>query len=108
MLFSLFNPLASFIALGAGILLSIAGGFLMFARMMLVFMLIQLFVSLLALSIDSEDSGLAVYSPFFVFIYKQFIDYITLVSVIKALTKKEKKWHKLERAGGLEAISVNH
>lgn len=108
MIFSLFNPLASFIALGAGILLSIAGGFLMFARMMLVFMLIQLFVSLLALSIDSEDSGLAVYSPFFVFIYKQFIDYITLVSVIKALTKKDKKWHKLERAGGLEAISVGH
>ncbi len=76
--------------------------------MMLVFMLIQVFVSLLALSIDAEDSGLAVYSPFFVFIYKQFIDYITLVSVIKALTKKEKKWHKLERAGGLEAISVGH
>jgi Glycosyltransferases, probably involved in cell wall biogenesis len=108
MIFSLLNPLASFIALGAGILMSIYGGVLLFARMMLVFMLIQVFVSLLALSIDAEDSGLAVYSPFFVFIYKQFIDYITLVSVIKALTKKEKKWHKLERAGGLEAISVGH
>lgn len=108
MIFSLFNPMASFIALGAGILMSVAGGFMLFARMMLVFMLIQLFVSLLALSIDAEDSGLAVYSPFFVFIYKQFIDYITIVSVFKALTKKEKKWHKLERAGGLEAISVGH
>jgi len=108
MLFSLFNPLASFIALGAGILMSLTGGFLLFARMMFIFLLIQVFVSLLALSIDAEDSGLAVYSPFFVFIYKQFIDYITLVSVIKALSKKEKKWHKLERAGGLEAINVSH
>ena len=108
MIFSLFNPLVSFIALGAGLLMSLTGGFMLFARMMLVFMLIQLFVSLLALSIDAEDSGLAVYSPFFVFIYKQFIDYITLVSVIKAFTKKDKKWHKLDRAGGLEAISVGH
>jgi len=106
MLFSLFNPLASFIAMGAGIMLSLAGGFLLFARMMFMFLLIQLFVSLLALTIDNEDRGLAVYSPFFVFIYKQFIDFVTLVSIIKALTGKEKKWHKLERAGGLDAISV--
>lgn len=107
-LFSLFTPLVSFIALGAGILMMLTGGFLLFARMTLIFLLIQVFVSLLALSIDAEDNGLAVYSPFFVFIYKQFIDYITIVSVIKALTKKEKKWHKLDRAGGLEAISIGH
>lgn len=106
MLFSLFNPLASFIALGAGVLMALTGGFLLFARMMLMFLLIQLFVSLLALSIDNEGNGLAVYSPFFVFIYKQFIDVITVISVVKALTKKENKWHKLQRSGGLEAISV--
>ncbi len=108
MLFSLFNPLASFIALGAGLMMALTGGLMLFARMMFMFLLIQLFVSMLALSIDNENNGLAVYSVFFVFIYKQFIDYITLVSVIKALTGTEKKWHKLERAGGLEAISVGH
>lgn len=106
MLFSLFNPLASFIALGAGLMIALTGGLLLFTRMMLMFLLIQLFVSLLALSIDNEGSGLAVYSPFFVFIYKQFIDFVTLISIAKALTGKEKKWHKLQRAGGLEAISV--
>ncbi|MCW3998819.1 MAG: glycosyltransferase [Candidatus Bathyarchaeota archaeon] len=106
MLFSLFNPLASFIALGAGLMLALTGGFLLFARMMVMFMLIQLFVSLLALSIDNEGNGLAVYSPFFVFIYKQFIDYVTVVSIIKALTGKEKKWHKLQREDGMEAIRV--
>ncbi len=106
MLFSLFNPLASFIALGAGIMISLTGGLLLFARMMFMFLLIQLFVSLLALSIDNEGSGLAVYSPFFVFIYKQFIDLVTLVSIVKALTGKEKKWHKLDRASGLDAITV--
>ncbi len=107
MLFSLFNPLVSFIALGAGVMLSISGGLLVFARMMFMFLLIQVFVSLLALSIDNESSGLAAYSPFFVFIYKQFIDFITLVSIFKALTGTEKKWHKLDRAGGLEAINVS-
>lgn len=76
--------------------------------MIVVFMLIQLFVSLLVLSLDNEDTGLAVYSPFFVFIYKQFIDYVRLVSIVKAFSKKEKKWHKLERADGLKAINVNH
>jgi poly-beta-1,6-N-acetyl-D-glucosamine synthase len=106
MLFSLFNPLASFIALGAGVMMMLTGGLLLFARMMFMFLLIQLFVSLLALSIDNENNGLAVYSPFFVFIYKQFIDIVTIVSIVKALTGKEKKWHKLDRAGGLEAISV--
>jgi poly-beta-1,6 N-acetyl-D-glucosamine synthase len=106
MLFSLFNPLASFIALTGGVLLMLTGGFMIFARMMVMFFLIQLFVSLLALSIDDEGSGLAMYSPFFVFIYKQFIDFVTLISIVKALTGKEKKWHKLQRSGGLEAISV--
>jgi biofilm PGA synthesis N-glycosyltransferase PgaC len=106
MLFSLFNPLASFIALGAGVLMALTGGLLLFARMMLMFLLIQLFVSLMALSIDDEGNGLAVYSPFFVFIYKQFIDVVTLISVVKALTKKGNKWHKLQRSSGLEAISV--
>jgi cellulose synthase/poly-beta-1,6-N-acetylglucosamine synthase-like glycosyltransferase len=106
MLFSLFNPLASFIALGAGVLMALTGGLLLFARMMLMFMLIQMFVSLMALSIDDEGNGLAVYSPFFVFIYKQFIDVVTLISVVKALRKNENKWHKLQRSSGLEAISV--
>ncbi len=105
-LFSLFSPLASFISLGAGVIMALTGGLMLFARMLILFFLIQLFVSLLALSIDSEGSGLALYSPFFVFVYKQFIDIITVVSIFKALGGKEKKWQKLQRAGGLEAIKI--
>ena len=86
--------------------MTLTGGFFLFARMIAMFLLIQLFVSLFALSIDDEGSGLAVYSPFFVFIYKQFIDIITVVSFFKALSRKEKKWHKLQRSGGLEAIQI--
>ncbi|MCW4018489.1 MAG: glycosyltransferase [Candidatus Bathyarchaeota archaeon] len=106
MLFSLFNPLASFVALTSGMVLALTGGAILFARMLVMFLLIQLFVALLALSLDNEGNELAVYSPFFVFIYKQFIDIVTLVSIVKALSKKEKKWQKLQRSGGLEAIKV--
>ncbi len=106
MLFSLFNPLASLVALGAGMTLALTGGLLLFLRMMVMFTLIQLFVSLLALSIDNEGNGLAVYSPFFVFIYKQFIDVVTIVSIFKALSGKEKKWQKLQRSSGFETIKV--
>ena len=70
------------------------------------FLLIQFLVSLFALSIDDEDSGLALYAPFFVFIYKQFLDVITLISVVRALTGKGKSWHKLDRAGGEDAIQI--
>ena len=105
-LFSLFSPLASFISLGAGIVLMLTGGLMLFAKMLIMFFLIQLLVSLLALSIDNEGNGLALYSPFFVFIYKQFIDFITVVSIFKALTGKGKKWQKLQRSGGLEAIKI--
>ena len=106
MLFSLFNPLASFLAVGAGVMLALTGGLLLFLEMLGMFLLIQLFVSLFALSIDNEGSGLAVYSPFFVFIYKQFLDVVTVVSVLKALTGKGKKWQKLQRSGGLDAIQI--
>lgn len=105
-LFSLFNPFAGFIALTSGLVLAMTGGLFLFLKMIAMFMIIQLFVSLLALSIDDEGNGLAVYSPFFVFIYKQFIDFVTIVSVLKALTGKGKKWQKLQRSGGLDAINV--
>ena len=106
MLFSLFNPLASFLSLGAGLVLALTGGLFLFAEMLAMFLLIQLFVSLFALSMDNEGSGLALYSPFFVFIYKQFLDVITVVSIVHAITGKGKKWQKLQRSGGLDAIKI--
>ncbi len=108
MLFSLFNPLASILSIGAAVVLVFTGGALVFIEMFAVFLLIQAFVSLLALSIDNEGDRLALYSPFFVVIYKQFLDIITIVSFVRALSRKEKKWHKLQRSGGLEAIKVRN
>jgi cellulose synthase/poly-beta-1,6-N-acetylglucosamine synthase-like glycosyltransferase len=108
MLFSLFNPVASLLSLAAGAILIFSGSMIIFVEMLVIFLLIQLFVSLLALSMDNEGNELALYSPFFVIIYKQFLDVITIVSLVRALSGKGKTWHKLQRAGGLEAIAVRN
>ncbi len=105
-LLSMFNPIASFVAIGAGIWLALTGGLLLFLKMEALFLLVQFFVALVALSIDREDYRLAVYSPFFVILYKQFIDFTTIVSAFRAAFGKKKEWHKIQRKGGTDAISV--
>ena len=105
-LLALFNPIASFVALAGGVMLILTGAPLLFAEMLLMFALVQFFIALLALSIDGDDYKLAAYSPFFVLVYKQFIDLITIVSVIKAATSGRKEWGKPAREGGLGAVSV--
>lgn len=106
MMLSVFNPIASFVALGAGIILAMTGGLFLFLKMETLFLLVQLFVSLVAISIDREDYRLAVYSPFFMILYKQFLDFTSVVSAFRALFLKKKQWHKIERTGGTTAIRV--
>jgi cellulose synthase/poly-beta-1,6-N-acetylglucosamine synthase-like glycosyltransferase len=105
-LLSLFNPIASFIALAGGILLITTGAPLIFLEMVVVFILVQFFVALVALSLDGGSYKLAVYSPFFVIVYKQFIDFITVISLFKATMTRRKEWGKLAREGGTGAIRV--
>lgn len=105
-LLSLFNPIASFAVLGGGIALALSGAPLLFLEMLVVFTLIQFFVALIALSLDGESYRLAAYSPFFVVFYKQFLDFVTLVSAFKAATTGSGEWGKLKREGGTGAIKV--
>jgi cellulose synthase/poly-beta-1,6-N-acetylglucosamine synthase-like glycosyltransferase len=105
-LLSLFNPVASFIAITGGIMLVLTGAPLLLAEMLALFILIQFFVALVALSLDGGDYRLAVYSPFFVVVYKQFIDFVTIVSAFKATVARKQEWGKLAREGGTEAIRV--
>ena len=75
-------------------------------KMELLFLMVQVLVALVSLSLDNEKYGLAIYSPFFVLIYKQFIDFTTVVSAARALRKSKKEWHKIDRTGGMQAIQV--
>jgi poly-beta-1,6 N-acetyl-D-glucosamine synthase len=104
---SIFNPIASYIALGSGIALALTGGLFIFLKMELLFLGVQFFVALVALSLDNERYRLALYSIFFVFIYKQFIDFTTLISAFRAMRHTKKQWHKIDRSGGMQAIKVS-
>ncbi|MDG7000786.1 MAG: glycosyltransferase [Nitrososphaerota archaeon] len=106
LLLSVFNPITSYVALGSGIALALTGHLLLFVKMELLFLMVQVLVALVSLSLDNEKYGLAIYSPFFVLIYKQFIDFTTVVSAIRALRKSRKEWHKIDRTGGMQAIKV--
>ncbi len=107
-LLSLFNPITSFVGIGAGIYLALTGGLLIFLGMQLIFLIVQVFMSLVALSIDNERYRLALYSPFFVLVYKQVIDFTTLVSAFRAAFSGSKQWHKIDRSGGMQAIKVSN
>lgn len=108
LLLSIFNPVTSYIALGSGIALSLSGHMFLFLKMELLFLLVQFVVSLVSLSLDDERYSLALYSPFFVVIYKQFIDFTTVVSAVRALFKTKKEWNKIDRSGGTQAIKISH
>jgi hypothetical protein len=106
LLLSIFNPITSYVALGSGIALAISGHFLIFIKMEALFLMVQFFVALSAISMDKERYSLALYSPFFVVLYKQFIDFTTIISAIRATRKTRKEWHKIDRSGGMQAIKV--
>lgn len=107
LMLSLFNPFAGFFALGAGVLLALTGFPLIFLEMIGLFLLVQIFVALVAISIDGEDYRLVLYSPFFVTGYKQFVDFITMLSAYRTVLRRKPVWHKIARAGGTDAIRVS-
>lgn len=100
-------PFASFAALAGGILLALSGQFYIFAYMLAMFFLIELFVVLLTLSLDESDYSLTWYAPAFVIGYKQFLDIVNIIAVFSVLFSKNKEWQRTERVGGLPPIKVN-
>jgi poly-beta-1,6-N-acetyl-D-glucosamine synthase len=105
-LLSLVNPFTSFLALGAGVALALTGNALVFAEMVGFFFLAQCFVALVALSLDSLDLRLVRYSPLFVFGYRQFNDFATVVSAFRAMRGSKLRWSKSPRLGGTDSISI--
>jgi biofilm PGA synthesis N-glycosyltransferase PgaC len=107
LLLSFIMPFAGFVALAAGIVLILSGGLKIFLEMIAIFFLVQLFVVLLSISLDRNDYSLAWYTPFFVIGYKQYLDLITIISIIRVdLLGSRKSWSRTERVGGPIPIKV--
>jgi len=106
-LLSLFNPLASFLSVVAGLILAATGQWLIFLEMVGIFLLAQIFVALAAISIDDEDYRLVSYAPLFVVGYRQFNDFVTILAAVRTIFGRGKAWNKLARAGGTGAIRAS-
>ncbi|MEM3056561.1 MAG: glycosyltransferase family 2 protein [Candidatus Bathyarchaeia archaeon] len=100
----IFIPICGFIALISGIIASLTGGAIIFLRMLIIFIFLEFFFSLLAIQMDDEDIKLTLYAPFFVIGYRHLRDLIRLKSLFDVILKREIKWMKVERIGRAQEI----
>ncbi|MDG6933116.1 MAG: glycosyltransferase family 2 protein [Nitrososphaerota archaeon] len=90
-------PFAGLVVWGAAIAAIILGQGLFLAEIFVLFLLLQFFLSLLAIEMDGEDKKLLLYAPFFVVGYKQLVDVITILSIVKIASGMKPSWTRAER-----------
>jgi peptidoglycan-N-acetylglucosamine deacetylase len=98
-------PFATMTAWTAAILLAVSGSLLSVLEMLVLFMLIQFFVALVALSLDNTSFSLAPYSFLLVIGYRQFLDCVSILAFTHFLVKGRKRnieWKRVERVGGIQ------
>lgn len=99
-------PFASFGAITAGVLLVVSGQPLIFAYMLGLFFLIELFVVLMTISLSESSYSLALYAPAFVIGYKQFLDAVSIIGVFAVSFRKDRRWNRTDRVGGLPSLQA--
>ncbi len=68
-------------------------------EMFLLFMLLQTFMSALAVRIDREDPKLILFSPFLVLGYKQLVDVLLIKGTIETIFRAKTSWTSARRIG---------
>lgn len=95
-----FLPLAGLVNLGATIMMIIQGQGMILIPAFLFFCGLQFLLSFLAIQLEDEDKKLAIYSPLFLFGYKQICDLIMLKSLFDVVFfGKKLKWTSAQRIG---------
>jgi cellulose synthase/poly-beta-1,6-N-acetylglucosamine synthase-like glycosyltransferase len=94
-----FIPFAGLATLASAFLVILSGAGLMLVPSFLFFIFLQFLLSLLTIQLDDENKKLALYSPFFIFGYKQLCDIILIKSFIDVLFRKRLKWTSAQRIG---------
>jgi biofilm PGA synthesis N-glycosyltransferase PgaC len=94
-----FLPVAGLFNIAAIIAVIAKGQGILLVPTFLFFCLLQFLLSLLAVQLDNEDWKLALYSPLFVFGYKQLCDFVTIKSLFDVLFRKNLKWTRVRRLG---------
>jgi cellulose synthase/poly-beta-1,6-N-acetylglucosamine synthase-like glycosyltransferase len=106
---SLILPFVTFASIVTGIVLILRGQGGSFLSILGLFMLAQVFIALLAISLDRGGKGhidgysLAWYSIFLSIGYRQIIDFFTIVAILKFIfstkARKSLHWTRVERVG---------
>jgi len=94
-----FTPFAGMVVIISTVSVIIDGNGLMLLPTFLYFSMLQFLLSLLAIDLDGEDKKLALYSPFFIFSYKQLCDFTMIKGFIDVLFRKKLKWTSVGRTG---------
>ena len=95
----IFMPLAGLVVIASAILAILNDPGIWLLYMFLFFITLQFLLSVLAIQLDEEDMKLALYSPFFVFGYKHFCDFIMLKSFFDVLLRRRVGWTRAKRVG---------
>ena len=75
-------PLASMVVIATSVIMIVYGEWMTLLFAFLLFLTLQTLQSILAILIAEDDMKLAIYSPFFVIGYKQFLDFIMIRALI--------------------------
>lgn len=94
-----FTPFAGVITLISAVMAIAAGEGLMLLPMLMYFFLLQFLLSLLAIELDNEDIRLTLYTPLFIFGYKQLCDFTMIKGLFDVILHRGVKWTNVRRIG---------
>ena len=92
-------PVIGFIAIGNAIVVSLMGSVFWVLQIVMIFFVLHMMLSWLAIRIDDGDMKLMWYAPFLVFGYRQICDYILFKAVIDEIRGKKAMWTSAARIG---------
>lgn len=90
-------PLLGLVILAVILVQTLSGSVSEFAGLLVLFGLLQVLLSLLAIRIEDEDLWLARYAPFSIVGYKQFLDVVLIRGIVDVLRTDELPWTGPER-----------
>ena len=92
-------PFAGLAVIVTSIIEIINGDGFFVLQMFTLFVVLQCFMSALAVRIDRDDPKLILFSPFLVLGYKQLVDFLLIKAALEALFKTKTKWTSAKRIG---------
>jgi len=92
-------PITGFLILGSVILALIQGDYRFVIGSFGFFIILQYLMTAISVRMDGDDPKLILFSIFFVFGYKQILDFILLKTALEQLFGKKARWTSAKRTG---------